>query len=130
LTNADIPHWTTLRKEILARAEIVKERVKEELKVCPFKKIPNMSPNNCHKNIQGTVSFTFDTWTSKTGDPFLSITGHYIAVLPDRPDAWELKTQQLAFAPFEGHHSGSNMSNVIIRTLDRYSIREKVIHWT
>ena len=60
------------------------------------------------------------------GDPFLSITGHYITASPDRPNAWELKMQQLAFAPFEGHHSGSNMANVIGRTLDRYGICEKV----
>jgi hypothetical protein len=63
---------------------------------------------------------------SKTGDPFLSITGHYITALPDRPNAWALKTQQLAFTPFEGHHSGSNMSKVIVRTLDHYDICEKV----
>ena len=128
MTNADIPHRTTLCKEILAHTEIVKERVKKELKVCPLKEIPNMSPHNCHKNIQGTVSFTFDTWTSKTGDPFLSITGHYIAASPDRHDVWKLKTQQLAFASFEGHHSGTNMSNVSICTLDHYSICEKVIY--
>jgi hypothetical protein len=71
--------------------------------------------------------FTFDTWTSKNGDPFLSITGHYITTSPDMPNEWKLKTQQLAFAPFEGHHSGSNMAKVIVRTLDRYDIREKVI---
>jgi len=47
---------------------------------------------------------------------------------PDRPDAWELKTQQLAFAPFESHHSGSNMAGITIHTLDCYSIHEKVIH--
>jgi hypothetical protein len=38
LTDADIPHRMTLRKEILSRAEIVKERVKDELKVCHFLK--------------------------------------------------------------------------------------------
>jgi hypothetical protein len=72
------------------------------------------------------VSFTFDTWTSKTGDPFLSITGHYIAAPIEKPQDWELKSEQLAFAPFEGHHSGENMANVIIRVMDRYGIRNKV----
>ncbi|KIM78165.1 hypothetical protein PILCRDRAFT_11388 [Piloderma croceum F 1598] len=35
------------------------------------------------ENIPGQVSFTFNTLTSKTGDPFLSITGHYITASPD-----------------------------------------------
>ena len=65
-------------------------------------------------------------WTSGTGDPYLSITGHYISSSKDRPQDWELKSEQLAFAPFEGNHSGANMANVLVRTVDRYGIREKV----
>jgi hypothetical protein len=78
------------------------------------------------KDVPGQISFTFDTWTSETGDPYLSITGHYIAAPEDRPQDWELKSEQLAFAPFEGNHSGANMANVLVRTVDRYGIREKV----
>src|ERR1700683_4963837 len=80
------------------------------------------------QNILGQVSFTFDTWTSKTGDPFLSVTSHYITASPDKPHEWELKNQQLAFTPFEGHHSGSNMSTILVRTVDHYGIREKVTY--
>jgi hypothetical protein len=79
------------------------------------------------QNIPGQVLFTFDTWTSKTGDPFLSITGHYIAAPKDMPNEWELKSQQLAYTPFEGHHSGANIANILVRTVDRYGIRDKVI---
>ena len=74
----------------------------------------------------GQISYTFDTWTSETGDPYLSITGHYISAPDDWPQDWELKSEQLAFAPFEGNHSGANMANVLVRTVDRYGIREKV----
>jgi hypothetical protein len=81
------------------------------------------------QNIPGQVSFTFDTWTSKTGDPFLSVTGHYITAPPDKPNEWQLKNQQLAFAPFEGHHAGSNMSTILVRTVDRYGIRDKVTYY-
>jgi hypothetical protein len=76
--------------------------------------------------VPGQISFTFDTWTSETRDPYLSVTGHYISAPRDRPQDWELKSEQLAFAPFEGNHSGANMANVLVRTVDRYGIREKV----
>jgi len=89
----------------------------------------NINAHSClGQNIPGQVSFTFDTWTSKTGDPFLSVTGHYIMASPDQPHEWELKYQQLAFTPFEGHHSGSNMSTILVRTVDHYGIREKVTY--
>lgn len=69
---------------------------------------------------------TFDAWTSEPGDPFLSVTGHYIDAPPDKPHEWVLKTDQLAFSPIEGNHSGSNMANILMRTVDRYGIRDKV----
>lgn len=77
-------------------------------------------------NIEGKVSFTFDTWTSDSHDPYLSVTGHYIDAPVDKPQDWELKSEQLAFTHFEGNHSGANMANVLIRTVDRYGLRNKV----
>jgi hypothetical protein len=78
------------------------------------------------QQIPGQISFTFDSWTSKTGDPFLSVTGHYISGSLDKPQDWELKTEQLAFTPIEGNHSGANLSSIILRVIDRYGIRDKV----
>ncbi|KAH7903283.1 hypothetical protein BJ138DRAFT_964298, partial [Hygrophoropsis aurantiaca] len=57
------------------------------------------------------VSFTFDSWTSDNGDPYLSMTGHYIDAPAKAPQDWELKCDQLTFTPIEGNHSGSNLSN-------------------
>lgn len=78
------------------------------------------------QNIKGTVSFTFNTWTSKTGDPSLSVTGHYMTEPGDKPNEWKLNTQQLEFIRFEMHHSGVNMSNILVHTVDRYDIRKNV----
>ena len=78
------------------------------------------------QNISGQVSFTFDMQTLKPGDPFLSVTGHYIASPADWPHEWELRNQQLAFSPFEGHHSGANMANILIHMADHYEIHNKV----
>jgi len=63
----------------------------------------------------------FETWGS-----FFVGHSHYIASPADRPHEWELRNQQLAFSPFEGHHSGANMANILIHTVDRYEIRNKV----
>ncbi|KAG2116263.1 hypothetical protein BD769DRAFT_1391141 [Suillus cothurnatus] len=40
--------------------------------------------------VDSQVSMTFDSWTSMIGDPFFSITGHYIWSLDDKPQQWEL----------------------------------------
>jgi hypothetical protein len=78
------------------------------------------------QEVEGQVSFTFDTWTSNSGKPYLSVTGHYIAVPEEKPLEWQLQSEQLAFTPFEGHHSGANMAKILVRTVDRYGIRSKV----
>lgn len=109
LSERDIPHRTKVQQEILLRARGAEVKVSEAL-----------------ANIKGKVSFTFDTWTSDAQDPYLSVTGHYITAPEDRPQDWELKSEQLAFTHFEGNHSGVNMANVLIRTIDRYNLRNKV----
>jgi hypothetical protein len=109
LTERDIPHRSKIHEEILLRAREAEEKVCEAL-----------------ENIEGKVSFTFDTWTSGAQDPYLSITGHYITAPKDRPQDWELKSEQLAFTHLEGNHSGANMARVLFRTVDNYALRDKV----
>ncbi|KAL0958654.1 hypothetical protein HGRIS_014979 [Hohenbuehelia grisea] len=109
LADKDIPHRNTVRAEILRRAKIAEERIKEHLK-----KIP------------GKVSFTFDAWTSDSGNPYLSVTGHYIDAPDDRPQDWELKSDQLAFSLIKGNHSGKNIGNILVRIIDRYDIHSKI----
>jgi hypothetical protein len=69
---------------------------------------------------------TFDSWTSLVGDPFLSVTAHYIDAMDDNPQNWELKTEQLAFTPIRGDHSGANIANILVDTINRFEIRAKV----
>ena len=113
LVEKDIPHRNTLRTDILRHAKISEEKVQEKLKNLPCK-----------------ISFTFDAWTSDPGDPYLSITGHYINSPPDNADNWELKTEQLAFKELHGRHSGKNIAQILTRTVDRYELRGKVIFST
>ena len=89
LSERDIPHRHTLRAEILRRAHIAEERVR-----------------NCMNETLGKISFTFDAWTSAPGDPYLSLTAHYIHVTADHPNTWELQTEQLLFQEIQGWHTG------------------------
>jgi hypothetical protein len=109
LSERDIPHRQTLRAEIVRRAGIVEGQVCENL-----------------KNVPSKISFTFDTWTSAPGDPYLSLTAHFIAAPIDRPNAWELKTDQLIFQEIQGRHTGTNMGDILSCALDRYDLRGKV----
>jgi hypothetical protein len=69
---------------------------------------------------------TFDSWTSIIGEPFFSVTGHYIWSPAGKPLQWELRNEQLDFMWIEGNHSGHNISNILVTTIDRYDIRNKV----
>ena len=109
LSERDIPHRTKIQREIIHRAHTAAEKVCEAL-----------------ANVEGKVSFTFDTWTSDAHDPYISVTGHYITAPKGQPHNWELKSEQLAFTHFEGNHSGANMADVLARTIDRYDLRDKV----
>ncbi|KAG2738999.1 hypothetical protein P692DRAFT_20675615, partial [Suillus brevipes Sb2] len=57
LSDRDIPHCAKTHDEILERAKLAVQRVKEKL-----------------KQVDSKISMTFDSWTSEPGVPFLSIT--------------------------------------------------------
>jgi hypothetical protein len=109
LTERDIPHCHAVRAEILRRAEIAEGRVCKTLKKVPSK-----------------ISFTFNAWTSAPGDPYLSLTAHYIDVPADHLNAWELKSDQLIFQEIQGRHMGRNMGDILVCALDRYNLCGKV----
>jgi hypothetical protein len=78
------------------------------------------------QRVDGQISMTFDSWTSQVGDPFLSITAHYIDAPMENPQQWQLKCEQLAFAPIYGNRSGSNIARILVETIDNYNLRDKV----
>ena len=83
---------------------------------------------NIDQIVPSKISFTFDAWTSEPGDPYLSVTTHYIHAPADAPKEWELKTEQLAFKSIEGQHTGKNMANILINSaIDWYDIQGKVL---
>lgn len=78
------------------------------------------------QNVDSEVSMTFDSWTSFSGEPFLSITAHYIDTANDNAQKWELRSEQLAFAPIHGNHSGENIAKILLETINKFAIRAKV----
>jgi hypothetical protein len=72
------------------------------------------------------VLFTFDAWTSRPGDPYLLITGHYIDAPADHPNDWELKTEQFAFVMIEGRHTVKNIASILMQTVRCYGLDGKV----
>jgi hypothetical protein len=69
-----------------------------------------------------------DAWTSAAGDAFLSVTGHRISAPADAPNDWCLESDQLAFKPLSGRHTGQYIGDVLMQTIDIYGLsREKVI---
>jgi hypothetical protein len=82
-----------------------------------------------HENmekISSKISFTFNAWTSEPGDPYLSLTAHYIDTPANFPDTWELRSEQLIFQEIQGRHTGKNMADLLGHALDRYKLRSKV----
>jgi hypothetical protein len=109
ISERDIPHHHTLWVEILQRADVTEEMVHDNL-----------------KNVPSKVSFTFDAWTSAPGDPYLLLTAHHIDTPADRPNAWELKCDQLIFQEIDGRHTGKNMGEILGCVLSRYDLHGKV----
>ena len=70
---------------------------------------------------------TFDSWTSINSDPFLSVTAHYISAPVDKPQQWELRSDQLTFTPIVGNHSRENITKILIETVDEYGIQSRVL---
>jgi hypothetical protein len=109
ISEKDIPHRHTLRAEILQRAHHAEEQVRK-----------------CMNQTPGKVSFTFDVWTSTPGDPYISLTAHYIYAPLDHPTAWELRTEQLLFQEIQGRHTGKILGEILSNALDRYQLYGKV----
>lgn len=105
LVECDIPHHTKLTESIKAHVLTVVNVIHEHL-----------------AKVDSQVSMTFNSWTSIIGDPFFSITGHYIWSLDNKPQQWELCHEQLSFDHIEGNHSGQNTVRLIVDVIDTYKL--------
>ncbi|GLB42145.1 putative hAT family C-terminal dimerisation region [Lyophyllum shimeji] len=107
--DSDIPRRTKLQEEIMYKAGLVQRRLCERF-----------------KDITSEFSVTFDAWTSKSYDPYLAVTVHYIDAPNDKPNEWELKSEILGFTEIRGNHGGANTAATMMKVIDTYGIREKL----
>ncbi|KAK2459325.1 hypothetical protein APHAL10511_008680 [Amanita phalloides] len=106
---SDIPHHTKLHDEIIEKANVAIEQLKNHL-----------------KTVLSKFSITFDAWTLKAYNPCLAVTAHYIDTPPDQLNEWQLKSKVLALEELQGHHTGENMATKIIKVLEQYEIQDKI----
>lgn len=110
LSEKDIPSRNTFRAEVLRHVQLAKGRMRDSMKKLPSK-----------------ISFTFDAWTSEPGDPFLSVTAHYIDAPVDQPNAWRVRCEQLMFTEIKGRHTAKNMGDMLAHMVNDYDLHGKVM---
>ena len=72
----------------------------------------------------GRIAITTDMWTSRGGDSYLCITAHNI-------DAkWIMNKRILSFSTLEWPHNGTRISTFILKILNEYNIKKKVLYVT
>ena len=67
----------------------------------------------------GSVSLTTDIWTSDANDAYITITIHFIAL-------WEMKSFVLATREFPGRHTGTAISEAMLKVCEEFGIKNKV----
>ena len=127
ILDADIPHHKKLREEVLAKADKFLDKLNTMFNVSMLLSTRDTLRLLTHfQSLPSKVSFTFDTWTSRSMDPYLALTAHYIESTPDQPLVWRLKTNLIGFIPLVGNHSGKNQARHIHRCIDRIGLHTKV----
>jgi hypothetical protein len=110
LSEKDIPLRNTFCAEVLRRVRVAKEQMRESM-----------------KRLTSKISFTFDAWTSEPGDPYLSVTAHYIDAPVDQPNAWRIRCKQLVFTEIKGRHMAKNMGDMLAHMVNDYDLHGKVM---
>ncbi|KAJ8709373.1 hypothetical protein PYW07_009199 [Mythimna separata] len=68
-----------------------------------------------------TVCLTTDIWTSSVNDAYLGVTAHYI------DNTYNLKSVLLECAPMCGSHTAENIKNIVVRIVQDFKLKEKVL---
>lgn len=125
--DSDIPGRQKLQEEVVRKSDEAVERIKTLFKVSFYAYI-YLSPyiSDILQSVDAKISITFDAWTSKSYDPYLAITAHYIDAPADQPFEWSLSSKVICFAEMHGRHTGENMAKMIKDSLDEYDIETKV----
>ena len=72
------------------------------------------------QEIPGRISFTTDIWTSVSMKAFLVITAHFIDT------EWKLQSIIFDFVQIWDSHTGENIKEAFVSSLEKFAIQEKV----
>jgi hypothetical protein len=67
------------------------------------------------------LSLALDCWTSPFQQAFMAITAYFL------DQNWDYRKVLLGFEPLSGTHSGANLSEVVVRTLQQHQILDRVL---
>jgi hypothetical protein len=101
--NAMIPSADTIKRKIISLHEI------------NFQKIQTIL-----QTTSGLISFTTDIWTSPSTKAFISLTAHFIDT------KWNLRNLIVDFKQICGSHTGINIKNAFVLSLESLSLQNKV----
>jgi hypothetical protein len=103
--DAEILSADTLKRKLLDLYETNLEKIKKILIETP-----------------GKISFTTDIWTSPSTKSFMSLTAHFIDT------QWKLRNLIIDFSQLYGQHTGDNIKEAFILSLQQLSVpNNKVI---
>ncbi|KAF5320031.1 hypothetical protein D9758_017720 [Tetrapyrgos nigripes] len=71
--------------------------------------------------ITGKIALSIDAWTSSNQHAFLAIVAHYIN------ENGQLEELLIDFRELSGEHSGENMADAVLKTLELYGLVGKII---
>lgn len=71
--------------------------------------------------VTSRISLAVDAWSSVKMDSFLGITAHYV------DDNWKLQSTLLEFRMIEGCHSGKNLAEHLLNSLQDFGLTRKLL---
>jgi len=98
-----IPNRKRISEDIKAKAEKIKEAIKEELQKSASK-----------------ICLTTDTWTSSAIESYMAITAHFLS------KDWKTNHLVIAFPQMTESHTAENLKQKLLEVLHEYAISTKV----
>lgn len=114
-----LPDDTTVAKDVKFLHDWSEHHLAEELQVNPLKSHLDLTTLNLQQAYPGNLAYQLDCWTSPNHRAFMNILVTWIR--HDQP-----VTALLDFIELAKSHSGRNMAEAFVNTLDRYGIAHKV----
>ena len=125
--DTDIPHRTSIRKQILKAWELHFQQLKKKLAIefSMYITLSNRLTDMLLQNALGKISHTVDIWSDQNLQLWLVITAHYVH-RDSHTRELSLEADIIAFHHVVRDHGGENIGALFEKLLDRVGIASKV----